>query len=243
MDALGKIKSAVLTLSLFTMFGCASKYPVTVHLITESMTEPQIRELSTRARRRGGIVQLSAIDQSEPIERPTIVIPHLLADGSIISALQRGFFNLGYEHVDIRYQTLGTHSYTSNDIGVYLPRLTVNDRANYIANLAQTYASECPHFDAELVLFNDGEVLIEVYDIQESGVEFIAQSLKGTWQSTNETLRIELISSEVLSFNVHRVRRENSGRLDLGIILQGQDIQSILSGCNFHSIGYILKNQ
>lgn len=241
------IKPAILILSLAMIFGCASSrplsiHPVNVHLVTGSMTEIQIQELARSARRQGGIVRLSAIDQGESIERPTIVIPFVLSDGSIIRELQNGFSNLGYERVDIQYQPLGKHSYTTNNIGVYLPSLTTNHRSTYIQDLAQTYASECPNFDAELTLFNHGEARFEIYDISESGVESISHSLKGRWESANERLRIELVTAEPLSFTVLRLRREDIGRLDLGIILQGQDNEGIFADCSFSSVGYILKS-
>lgn len=242
------IKFAALFLSLFVITGCESSrpvsvHPVRVHLLTESMTDSQIRELARSAQRQGGIVRLSAVDQDELIERPTIIVPFLLSNGSIIGALQNSFYNLGYERIDIQYHTLGKHSYTSNNIGVYLPRLTTNHRSTYIEDLAQTYASECPDFDAELTLFNHGEVLLEIFDISEAGVEFKAHSLKGRWESVNDRLQIELMPSYLLSFTVLRLHRERNRRLDLGIILQGQDNESIFSGCNFSSVGYILKTQ
>lgn len=232
-----------MALCLCSVLGCGSgaQPNINVHLFTESMTDEQVQKLTKSVRKRGS-VRVNSTSHGEVIEHPTIVVPFLLSDGSLIDSLEGALYLLGYDRIEFAYQSKGKHSYTTNNIGVYLPNTDSIESPflhTKMDSLVQTYGSECPQMDAQLKLLDTGSASLETYDSDTLGREVISSALEGRWERVNDEVKLYLGLPEELTFIIQRLTRQELNTTYSGIVLVGRANGTIYSGCDFVNIGYI----
>ncbi|MEX1198252.1 MAG: hypothetical protein WEB57_10370 [Pseudohongiellaceae bacterium] len=221
----------------------ACQAPTRVHLFTDIMDEASVESLKGDIRSAGMAASVSSAEIPQGLRHPTIVVPTIVRSQSHIRELQRVMGEAGYQDVRVELYSPGTHSFTPDNIGLYVTDLEAAESrvergtenlAAPDSSLSRVYFSDCPATDAELNLYENGAVMLEVFNWDESEKREYSTFTGGDWNNEESVVVINLEDSDSLRYTVHRFEREDQSGTYRGIELLGKEEANGYQACDFH---------
>lgn len=224
-----------------------------VHVFNNSLSEAELTALSRDLAALGMSPRLRALDVPVGITGPTIVMPRVVRDQASIHAIEDVLAQHGITDVRIESHALHNHSYTEDNIGLYLTsRDIARERQAAIRrvdldvdNLARVYMSECESIDAELNLSADGLALLEIYQWDGKVTGAPSRFIAGNWQANGMQLSLTLDQDDDLIFTIAESQTSTDRGATRGIDLMRSSAatDAAHSRCNFRYIEQVLQGQ
>ncbi len=234
-------------LLLLLLAGCAANK---VHVFNNSLTESELRALAGDIAGLGLSPQLRDLEVPVGITHPTIVMPRVVRDQATIHALEDVLQRHGLTDVHVESHSVHNHSYTDDNIGLYLTSREIATRRQAevrsvdlnIEKLARVYMSECESIDAELSLSANGLAMLEIYEWDDAAGSDTSVFLAGNWQTEGTQLSVAFDHGDSLTFTIAESQTRTTQGDTRGIDLLRTSAASgqAYSRCNFRYIEQVL---
>lgn len=238
------IRSMVL---LLLLSGCTTNK---VHVFNNSLNDAELADLSREIAALGLSPQLRTLDVPVGITGPTIVMPRVVRDQATIHALEDVLNRHGLSGVRIESHAIHNHSYTDNNIGLYLTNRVIAQQRQAeirnidlnIENLSRVYMSECKNIDAELSLSADGLAMLEIYEWNEQSGGDESVFMAGSWQADGSQLSLVFDQADSLTFTIAESQTSTHQGATRGIDLLRTSLATdhACSRCNFRYIEQVV---
>lgn len=190
----------LVTIFILLVGACSSK--TQVHLFATHLSKQKVEQIVKKLDK--NLFELHVNQQSFPqeIENNALIYVPSIKYSERIRGILTSLESLGYDISSTSLLSQGKHSYTANNIGLYLfPDNYVAKTPKYKIELINEYgAIDCKH-DTSLTLKADHTFLVQVDVWHQAQEEYLPQSYQGKWVKVNE--QIELTNpqwSQALSF-------------------------------------------
>ncbi len=174
-----------LLITILALCSCANK--PTVNVFSKHLTQAKQQELAQTLSAADFNVQESKVDFPNSIQVNTLVYAPSNQANNHINALIAKVKSLGYDIQSVNLLASDNHSFTANNIGLYLlpdnyvPDLPKSEAQTQTIQLANEYGSaQCASF---LDLKEDNRFVFEVNIWQEQQQDYQSHYIRGTWQS------------------------------------------------------------
>lgn len=228
----------------FLLFSCATQHEL--HVFNQGFTETEVEELVLLLESSGFNPQINTLPVPREIRRSSIIYPPIVQNIEDIELLQRILSDVGYGEVQLNYETVGEHYYTTENIGLYLvnPQYRETEQTppqgqeETGIRLSHVYYSECDSLEGELSLFPEGVAILEVFDWNERTNRERSQQFDGEWDNSENELAVTLFDGDALTFAIDEFRGSDSYGRFYGINLKSRATQAIVGSCDFRFISY-----
>lgn len=239
------LKHAIIIVFLL-LVGCTSQ--TEVHIFSLGIDDEQILRLSGLLEDSGFSARPNTLPVPPSVVRHTVIFPALVQDFAIIELVEAAMQQAGYPNANLIRETQANHSYSTNNIGVYLVnREFRHSQAAAIEDpfalgganatpLTFNYFSECAkgsESQSELNLYPGGVALLEEFVWDETNNEELSIVHEGEWRSDSSTVDVTLFGNGEIAFFI----KEHTGSDWLGPF-EATTLVSTSSTLNFESCDY-----
>lgn len=239
------VKSLVF-INLLFLVSCASR--TEVHIFSLGIEESRLSKLSKLLEDSGFSPRPNTLPVPPSIVRHTVIFPALIQDFATIELVEVAMEQAGYANANLIREAKANHSYSTNNIGVYLVNREFlrSGRAQNedpfalggsgAAALSFNYFSECAEgleSQSELNLYPGGAVVLEEFVWNETTNEEQSILHDGEWISDSSVVEVNLFGEGEVRFHV----KEHTGSDWLGPF-EGTTLVSTYSTLSFESCDY-----
>lgn len=242
----------LLLLIVLFISGCAS--PTQVHIFSMGVDQGQIEYLGKLLEEKGYNVIPNELPVPASITRDTVIFPAIVQNFATVQLVESAMHDAGFRKVRLIRETEANHSYSTNNIGVYL----VNPDSN--ASVASTiedpyslggskatdftfnYFSECSEgsiAQSELNLYPGGTAILEEFIWNENEGQEIVVTHDGEWSSEFNTVRVNYFDEGEQHFSISKHEGSNRFGPYEGITLVSTFSSIGIESCNYTHLRYL----
>ena len=217
---------------LMLLAGCQSPQ---VHLFNRHLSAEQSAELQRAMERQGYEVQLNALPLPDDIQASTLMFSPMLRNYDDVTRLIGLLETGGYPIAGANILSNNNHSYTGDNIGVYLLPAGAERPASHgtIALVNEFSGKGCHRGDASLQLQANGRYRFELSVWDEQQQDYINKAHRGRWKKQENRLLIHTHDGKHLTFAiVDGARQTPEGKIRTLNLLAGPN-NSGMDGCDF----------
>ncbi|MFK7862980.1 MAG: hypothetical protein AB8B95_02020 [Pseudohongiellaceae bacterium] len=207
----------LLFLAFSILASCASK--PRIHIFSLGIEEDELDSLSQRLDEAGFDARANTLPVPPTFVEHTVIFPAITQDFTKIELITSALAEAGYDSPRLILESEANHSYSTDNIGVYLlnPDFRVNasslitdpyslggEEAN---PLSYNYFSECPQgseSQSELNLYPAGTAIVEEFVWDEKTNNEISLIHDGEWDSDSKSVEVNLYRKGKLRYTIRR---------------------------------------
>ena len=212
--------------------GCQSPQ---VHLFNRHLSAEESTALHQTLEQQGFDVHLNALPLPDDMQQSTLMFSPMLKNYGDVTRLIELLESSGFPIAGANILSNNNHSYTGDNIGVYLlpPGAIRQAPDNAIALINEFSGKSCDSGDASLQLRANGHYRFELSVWDEQQQDYRSQTRQGVWRQQDELLLMESQDGRIQAFAiVEGTRQLPEGRLRT-LNLLARPSNSGMDGCNF----------
>jgi len=238
------MKKLVFTIICFSFLSCTSRQ--VVHVFNQGYTPEEIGKVVHVIDGLGFDARLNHLEIPNQLSRTSIIYPPIVQRLSTIDTMRDSLSEIGFNDIELIYETQGEHYYSTENIGLYLlnpnyVRPVENDRSEESypgPRLSRIYYSDCDSIEAELSLLPQGTAILEIYVWNERIDREQTQLIDGEWSITDNNIVFDLFDEGSIEFDFSEFSgRDDYGRY-YGIHLEIEYNSTNLLSCDYRYISY-----
>ena len=197
-----------LVLSSLCLLVCSCASQTQVHVFTTHLNEEQATKVINQLNQHNFKVHENKLAFPESINSNALVYTPSTNENNRISELVSIINNLGYNLASTHLIFEGNHSFTMNNVGLYLlPEGVVKPAKNYTIQLLNEYGSTTCEHATNLYLKEGNQFKIEINQWDEKNQQYHEMNIVGKW-TMNDTDTL-LLTNENWSFPLAFFRQES----------------------------------
>lgn len=243
--------------NLFFLFvsvvsGCAS--PTKVHIFSVGINQKQIESLSNLLEVKGYKVIPNQLPVPASIVRDTVIFPAIVKDFATVQIVESAMHDAGFRDIRLIRESEANHSYSTNNIGVYLINPASKSPLDSIiedpyslggsegTELTYNYFSECPEgsiAQSELNLYPGGAAILEEFIWDERKGQEKVVSHDGEWLSDSRSVRVDYYEEGEQHFSISNHEGSNRFGPFKGLTLINIFSSISVESCNYTHLHYL----
>lgn len=202
-------------LVLGLLAGCASH--TRIHVFSLGVEDSEIAHLSDLLEDAGFDVQPNSLPVPPGFIRHTVIFPAIVQDFATVELIESTMAQAGYPNARLILESEANHSYSTENIGVYLVNPDFEGTAASLikdpyslgdedaSSLTYNYFSECPEgseTQSELNLYPQGVAILEEFIWDDANDKEISVIHDGEWATNSSSVMIDLFDNGELRFSI-----------------------------------------